>query len=630
MRNEDDVTKDPIARTTSQPKVHLTTSRTSSKVQSQPNDDLAHSMAHLHMTTNGKSDGVDLSENDRQLHISLQEDELLALEAIYSAGHVHITRGGDDQAHTVSFNLPVSLNNPTNVHVTEGQNSSVGDQVSDLQVSHLPPLFLRVSLPPAYPLRAPPKILHMTSPWLPRTSSSQHTAATEWITERLMQQWDEVKGEILWSWGEWLREGWVEEALNASQEPGPFASKIANIPTATSTKKPNKRSSRQATFSALQFYDDDTLGEGSSKRGVSTQGLTATLAAYDRLAKQSAFDKDRFLCGICLEAKKGDACVRIQHCGHVFCRECMTDYLTLHLTEGSLHLAQSCPDPSCVARPADRAQGDVNLSQGETESGNNSGHIAEEQIIAILRDRDDGGQPDLIERLRFLQDKAKAEADPTAVPCPRADCQTLTSIRDEDKGSGGRWEAFRQCTRCGMSFCVWCYKTWHGPSKCELSSTSSLLDKYDRGDEATKRVMEVKYGRKNLLRLKAAYEEEKANESWMKGKTQSCPNCSSRIEKSSGCNHMSCRNCMTHFCYLCGTRLNPAHVYEHFNTRTSKCFNRLFDGVLERPPEDDEGGEGAEEGTDDGELSEAQRERRREQEQHLLALAAIQAAYGED
>ena len=38
----------------------------------------------------------------------------------------------------------------------------------------------------------------------------------------------------------------------------------------------------------------------------------------------------------------------------------------------------------------------------------------------------------LLARLQFLKKKAEAEADPTAVPCPRPDCQTLTG--EQSKG----------------------------------------------------------------------------------------------------------------------------------------------------------------------------------------------------
>lgn len=30
-----------------------------------------------------------------------------------------------------------------------------------------------------------------------------------------------------------------------------------------------------------------------------------------------------------------------------------------------------------------------------------------------------------------------------------------------------------------------------------------------------------------------------------------CPSCSSGVEKIDGCNHMTCQNCKTHFCWIC-------------------------------------------------------------------------------
>ena len=41
---------------------------------------------------------------------------------------------------------------------------------------------------------------------------------------------------------------------------------------------------------------------------------------------------------------------------------------------------------------------------------------------------------------------------------------------------------------------------------------------------------------------------------WAKGQQgryKSCPKCDSPVEKSMGCNHMSCAVCKLHFCWLC-------------------------------------------------------------------------------
>jgi E3 ubiquitin-protein ligase RNF14 len=41
---------------------------------------------------------------------------------------------------------------------------------------------------------------------------------------------------------------------------------------------------------------------------------------------------------------------------------------------------------------------------------------------------------------------------------------------------------------------------------------------------------------------------------------------------------MTCFQCKTHFCYLCGAWLTPENPYGHFNNPKNKsCFNRLME-----------------------------------------------------
>lgn len=43
---------------------------------------------------------------------------------------------------------------------------------------------------------------------------------------------------------------------------------------------------------------------------------------------------------------------------------------------------------------------------------------------------------------------------------------------------------------------------------------------------------------------------------------------------------MTCAQCKTHFCYLCGAWLDPGRPYQHFNDPKNKqCFQRLMDGA---------------------------------------------------
>lgn len=55
--------------------------------------------------------------------------------------------------------------------------------------------------------------------------------------------------------------------------------------------------------------------------------------------------------------------------------------------------------------------------------------------------------------------------------------------------------------------------------------------------------------------------------------SQTCPNCSVRVHRSAGCNHMTCTQCRTHFCYRCGARLNAEDPYSHFRTGGCTTFD---------------------------------------------------------
>ena len=51
------------------------------------------------------------------------------------------------------------------------------------------------------------------------------------------------------------------------------------------------------------------------------------------------------------------------------------------------------------------------------------------------------------------------------------------------------------------------------------------------------------------------------------------------VQKIDGCNKMRCSKCNVYFCWLCLMVIPNANPYVHFNTTTSPCFNKLFQGV---------------------------------------------------
>lgn len=97
----------------------------------------------------------------------------------------------------------------------------------------------------------------------------------------------------------------------------------------------------------------------------------------------------------------------------------------------------------------------------------------------------------------------------------------------------------------------------------------------DSNDDEEKQQIEIRYGKSVIKRLVDGYLEEKANAEWIDEHSTGCPSCGVRVEKSVGCNHMTCQRCQAHFCFRCGTSLkgNPD---AHFQA-PGPCFNRLFD-----------------------------------------------------
>ena len=140
----------------------------------------------------------------------------------------------------------------------------------------------------------------------------------------------------------------------------------------------------------------------------------------------------------------------------------------------------------------------------------------------------------------------------------------------------------------------------HGPiSDCPLTSTESFVLEYTMlpAGSPEREVIERRYGKANVKRLVAKYEEDQANKKWLDHSTMACPSCRVKVEKSVGCNHvspevlsqrsvvpklitstqMTCARCGQHFCYRCGDKLHSSNPYQHFSTPGKPCFSKLFD-----------------------------------------------------
>jgi len=292
--------------------------------------------------------------------------------------------------------------------------------------------------------------------------------------------------------------------------------------------------------------------------------LRDELIEYNAQMKKELFDKQTFDCGVCLEPKKGSACYRMQRCSHVFCIACLQDYYSSCIAEGHVHNVK-CMSTDC----------------GKTGTDKNKDRLlSPKELLAIPLSYDQ------VSRYVTIKRKKKIESDPTMTFCPRPWCQgpmrtdkypkitNLAEMDESDSEVEGQTpipqednpiksgpekrpvgiqgtDRLAVCENCNLAFCIICLASWHGDFvRCEPRDTTQLT------------------------------EEDQASLNFILKNTSPCPYCSVPCQKSMGCNHMTCAQCKTHFCYLCSAWLNPDHPYAHFNdAKLKSCFQRLFDGV---------------------------------------------------
>ena len=63
-------------------------------------------------------------------------------------------------------------------------------------------------------------------------------------------------------------------------------------------------------------------------------------------------------------------------------------------------------------------------------------------------------------------------------------------------------------------------------------------------------------------------------ERWKRDHTKACPSCGVAIEKSMGCNHMTCSKCKGHFCWICGEGFeSQTSTHDHLVARHGGIFD---------------------------------------------------------
>lgn len=436
--------------------------------------------------------------------------ELGSLAAIYPEMVVDA-----DDPFTVTLEVPVNPPMAVTVSATNPQ-----------EVSYLPSLQLRVTLPPGYPETQPPNVAVSTLPaWLPADVLRR-------LEEDSRRLWDELGRDLVVF----------------------------------------------AFVDHVQQAADDVFGLADS-HGFLDVGLQhqVFILDYDMKAKQAAFNKETFHCGICLDPQKGVKCHRLQDCGHVFCVQCLQDFYNSAIKSGDL-AAVRCPEPNC-AKEREAALPEDSRGRPQLVS------VSPGELLQIPLDEA------VVRRYVDLRYKTQLESDKDTVYCPRTWCNGAArskkhrrpkSLTDEtaadrtqeaeeaDKADKADSSSQRLaiCEDCGFAFCSRCYQSWHG-------DFVACVARHKSTEELT--------------------EEEQASLRYLARHSTPCPTCAAPVQKSHGCNHMICFRCNTHFCYLCSAWLEPRNPYRHFNKdasgRTTACYNRLWDLETGDDSDEDDGRE---------------------------------------
>ena len=321
----------------------------------------------------------------------------------------------------------------------------------------------------------------------------------------------------------------------------------------------------QILYSFIDFLQQNAddgfdLAKSNSPSLRLNKELEVPLLDFDRKTKRDNFNQGSYDCGICLEPRKGAVCHQMIRCGHVFCLECLRNFYNNAIEEGDVSSVR-CLDPYC---------GEKKVAATTKRILKSSRTLGPGELLQM------GIEKVTVQRYVDLKRKKKLEADKTTIYCPRDWCRgparskknpkVASILQLESYGSDSEDEAQQAlateesksnetddnrlciCEDCQYAFCKTCLSGWHGDFvRCWVRTSAEMS------------------------------EEDKQSYNWIRLNTSPCPTCDSPCQKKHGCNHMTCFQCHTHFCYLCSAWLEPTNPYQHYNNKKKGCYQRLWE-----------------------------------------------------
>ncbi|XP_041106160.1 probable E3 ubiquitin-protein ligase RNF217 isoform X2 [Polyodon spathula] len=206
-------------------------------------------------------------------------------------------------------------------------------------------------------------------------------------------------------------------------------------------------------------------------------------------------------------------------CKKAVCEECLKRYLSSQVQLGQTEV--KCPITECSA------------------------HLEESMVVAHLPNED-------VVKYKYFLELSRMGSG--TKPCPQ--CKHFTTLKRKGNihspsKAENKYKVL--CEVCQLVWCFKCHSPWHEGLNCR---------DYKKGDKLLHHwASEIEHGQRNA---------------------QKCPRCKIHIQRTEGCDHMTCSQCNTNFCYRCGERYRQLRFFGDHTSNLS-IFGCKFRYLPEKP-----------------------------------------------
>uniref|UniRef100_A0ACD5V3B0 Uncharacterized protein n=1 Tax=Avena sativa TaxID=4498 RepID=A0ACD5V3B0_AVESA len=477
--------------------------------------------AGIQLCAENETEADEIRDNQQR-----QDDELMALEAIYGDDLVEVENKGalryfqiyiryesHDGAEVCARLSSVNRNGEDGGcpdDCTERHNEDEPDNFSySCNFEHLPPLILTCLLPQSYPSKQPPYFT-VTAKWMDGPNVSQ-------LCEMLDTIWAELpREEVVYRWVEWIR--------SSSLPHLGFDKKIILGPDI-----PPKGDNRAIS------------------RSLSLESVIPSMLSYSSKKCYQVFLEDLHMCMICLNQSKGSNFIKLP-CKHMFCFKCMETLCRMHVKEGTL-FQLVCPDTKC------------GIGCLEDEDNNAQCPKCCFVFCSVCKDPRHPGKPCLTLEDKLQQQQASGRlatrgmVEMLSVKVLYSDVKSCPKCRMAISKTKGCNHVV--CISCGQHFCFLCGEALIA-GYTHFSNNCGLFEKENDTTDWQK-LMEQ-------LRRQA--------ETQPVGSTVKCPKCRQKIYKDDE-KYIFCWSCQASYCTLCKKKVQFSGLQgEHWGS--PQCVGTKF------------------------------------------------------